>query len=91
MKAQLGEGSLLTVQGEFLEQPFREILAGLGDLREVEITDGRAMLLVPGGSRGVGPALEGLYGAGLHLDDVLIKEPNLEDLFLKLTGRELRD
>lgn len=91
LKAQLGEGSLLTVQGNFDEQGFRDILTGLEGLQPVEITDGRAMLLVPRESRGVAPALENLYGAGLHLDDVLIKEPNLEDLFLKLTGRELRD
>ncbi len=91
LKSQLGDGSLLTVQGSFSEQEFRRILADMEGLQPVEISDGRAMLLVPRGSRGVGAALESLYGAGLHLEDVLIKEPNLEDLFLKLTGRELRD
>ncbi|NCQ33629.1 ABC transporter ATP-binding protein, partial [bacterium] len=34
---------------------------------------------------------EGLFQAGLTFDDISIKEPNLEDLFLRLTGRELRD
>jgi ABC-2 type transport system ATP-binding protein len=91
LKAQVGEGTLLTVKGEFKESDLREIVSGLSGLQAVEIGDGHAMLLVPRESRGVAPALEGLYGAGLHLDDVLIKEPNLEDLFLRLTGRELRD
>jgi hypothetical protein len=39
----------------------------------------------------VSRSLETLFAAGLRLEDVTIKEPNLEDLFLKLTGRELRD
>jgi len=91
LKAQVGEGTLLTVKGAFKESGLRGIVSGLSGLQAVEIGDGHAMLLVPRESRGVAPALEGLYGAGLHLDDVLIKEPNLEDLFLRLTGRELRD
>ena len=91
LKAQLGEGTLLTVQGSFDEADMLGTLAGMEGLHPVEVVDGRAMLLVPRESRGVAPALESLYGAGLQLNDVLIKEPNLEDLFLKLTGRELRD
>src|SRR5262245_30428433 len=31
-----------------------------------------------------------LFGSGLRLDDLRIQEPNLQSLFLKLTGRELR-
>jgi len=31
------------------------------------------------------------FGAGLDLDAVSIKPPSLNSLFLKLTGRELRD
>jgi hypothetical protein len=57
----------------------------------IELDDGRALLNVPRGRAGVGAALEALYASGLHLTDVTVKEPNLEDLFLKLTGRELRD
>ena len=75
----------------FEESVLREMLTLMEGLQPVEVSDGRAMLLVPRESRGVAPALESLYAAGLQLDDVLIKEPNLEDLFLKLTGRELRN
>ena len=39
----------------------------------------------------LGPALEALYGGGLAPAQVQIKEPSLEDLFIKLTGREIRD
>jgi ABC-2 type transport system ATP-binding protein len=39
----------------------------------------------------VGPLLESAANAGLALDDVTIRRPNLESVFLHLTGRELRD
>jgi ABC-2 type transport system ATP-binding protein len=39
----------------------------------------------------VGPLLEGAAGAGLVLVDLSLRRPNLESVFLNLTGRELRD
>ena len=39
----------------------------------------------------VGPLLESAASAGLVLEDVVIRRPNLESVFLHLTGRELRD
>ena len=91
LKAELGEGSVLTVQGAFSKEQAAAVVERSGDLRAIEIDDGRALLNAPRGRAGVGSALEALYGSGLHLSDVTVKEPNLQDLFLKLTGRELRD
>lgn len=91
LKRELGEGSLITLTG--IEQP--ETLAGIAERTEglnlIELGDERAMLSVEGGASGLGPALEALYGGGLAPAQVQIKEPSLEDLFIKLTGRELRD
>ncbi len=91
LKAQLGEGSLLTVQGQFTAASLTAAAAQVEGLQPVEIGDGRGMLMVANGGPGVSRSLEGLFSAGLTFDDINIKEPNLEDLFLKLTGRELRD
>jgi len=91
LKAQLGEGSLLTVQGGFGAADLTTAASGVSGLQPVEIADGRGMLLVGRDGPGVSHALEGLFQAGLTFDDICIKEPNLEDLFLRLTGRELRD
>ena len=44
------------------------------------------MLTAPGPA-----ATRCVENAGMTFDDISIKEPNLEDLFLKLTGRELRN
>jgi ABC-2 type transport system ATP-binding protein len=39
----------------------------------------------------VGPLLDDAANAGLAIEDVSIRRPNLESVFLHLTGRELRD
>jgi len=91
LKAQLGEGSLLSLRGAFTAARLQEAVARLDLLTPVEMSEGRALLLVARGSDGVGRALEALYREDLGIEGVTIKEPSLEDLFLKLTGRELRD
>lgn len=91
LKAELGEGSVILLQGGFAKEDAAGVVERSDDLRALEIDDGRALLNVPRGRAGVGAALEALYQSGLHLSDVTVKEPNLQDLFLKLTGRELRD
>ncbi|MBE0566693.1 MAG: ABC transporter ATP-binding protein [Krumholzibacteria bacterium] len=91
LKAELGEGSVLTLQGAFSREDVAAAVERSTGLRALELDDGRALLNVPRGRAGVGAALEAIYTSGLHLTDVTVKEPNLEDLFLKLTGRELRD
>ncbi len=91
LKAELGEGSVLTVQGGFEKEDVARVVEDLDGARLLELDDGRALVNVPLGSDGVGHTLKALYGSGLPLSGITVKEPNLEDLFLKLTGRELRD
>jgi ABC-2 type transport system ATP-binding protein len=91
LKTQLGEGSLLTVQGDFPAAVLSEAVTGVEGLMPIEIDDKRAMLLVARDGPGISHSLESLFSSGLKFDDISIKEPNLEDLFLKLTGRELRN
>lgn len=91
LKTQLGEGSLLTVQGDFPAAVLSEAVTGIEGLMPIEIDDKRAMLLVARDGPGISHSLESLFSSGLKFDDISIKEPNLEDLFLKLTGRELRN
>jgi len=67
------------------------VVEDLDGARLLELDDGRALVNVPLGSDGVGHTLKALYGSGLPLSGITVKEPNLEDLFLKRTGRELRD
>jgi len=91
LKSSLGEGSVLTLQGSFEKQDVARVVDATQGIELIEVEDGLALVGVPAGSAGVGSTLEAFYGSGMHLSGVTVKEPNLEDLFLKLTGRELRD
>jgi ABC-2 type transport system ATP-binding protein len=91
LKRELGEGSLITLTGIEHSETLSGIVERTEGLSLIELGDERAMLSVAAGAAGIGHALEALYGGGLSPAQVQIKEPSLEDLFIKLTGRELRD
>ena len=91
LKSELGEGSVITLTGIDRLDTLAAIAERTQGMSVLELGEERAMLGVAGGAAGLGPALEALYGGGLTPAQVQIKEPSLEDLFIKLTGRELRD
>ena len=91
LKRELGEGSVITLTGVERLETVATIADRTAGMSVIELAEERAMLAVADGAAGLGPALEALYGGGLAPAQVQIKEPNLEDLFIKLTGRELRD
>jgi ABC-2 type transport system ATP-binding protein len=53
--------------------------------------DGAVRLSVARADEAVAPAIVASTGMGYHVRSVEIEEPNLETLFLRLTGRTLRD
>jgi ABC-2 type transport system ATP-binding protein len=72
-----------------------EVLDALGALEAVErvetVEGGRIRLYLAGEAPAmVAPAAALLAEQGLHLDDVSIGTPSLEDVFIHLTGRALR-
>lgn len=87
LKRSLGEGQVISARGEFTEQQFAESVPHSGPLHFPE--PGRALIGV--GDDGAARVLEKILGSGLAIEDVTVREPSLENVFLKLTGRELRD
>jgi ABC-2 type transport system ATP-binding protein len=87
LKRSLGEGQVISVRGDFTEQQFSERVPHDGPLHFPE--PGRALIGV--GDDGAARVLERILGSGLEIEDVNVREPSLENVFLKLTGRELRD
>jgi ABC-2 type transport system ATP-binding protein len=72
-----------------------EVLGALGAMEDVErvetVDDGRIRLYLAGDApQMVAPAAALLAAHGLHLDDVKLGTPSLEDVFIHLTGRKLR-
>ena len=71
--------------------PLAEALTGTPGIIEVSAVDGQAVVIVPAAEE----ALPGVIGTatqlGMRIRSVDIEEPNLEAVFLHLTGRALRD
>jgi ABC-2 type transport system ATP-binding protein len=71
--------------------PFIEALRGLPDVRQVTVTDHAITLIVPSAQEAIPPVFTHADRLGFKIRSVQIEEPNLEAVFLHLTGRALRD
>jgi ABC-2 type transport system ATP-binding protein len=68
-----------------------DALGAMEQVERVEAVDGRIRLYLAGDApQMVAPAAAVLAEYGLHLDDVKLGTPSLEDVFIHLTGRTLR-
>ena len=65
----------------------REVLA----VRELAAADGTLHVTVDDGAVALAPLLRALDAAGLHPASVSVSRPSLDDVFLTLTGRSLRE
>jgi ABC-2 type transport system ATP-binding protein len=88
----VGEKEIVAVNGEFTAKGFAEIINLLGhnDIEILSIADNEAHLAFTD-SEGIPGMMQHLFRHRLSLADLKIKSPNLEAVFLKLTGRSLRD
>jgi len=57
----------------------------------LEVTDGELVIVLPDGPRQAPAVLNLLTAHGIPLDGLRLEAPNLETVFLSLTGRALRD
>jgi ABC-2 type transport system ATP-binding protein len=60
-------------------------------VRDVVNTDGALLVTVDEGALAVAPLLRALDAAGLSPTSITVSRPTLDDVFLTLTGRTLRD
>ncbi|HVI36128.1 MAG TPA: ATP-binding cassette domain-containing protein, partial [Gaiellales bacterium] len=68
-----------------------DALGAMDQVERVEAVDGRIRLYLAGDApQMVAPAAAVLAEHGMHLDDVKLGTPSLEDVFIHLTGRTLR-
>jgi len=91
LKRQAGEAELITVRGAFNATEVGARLEAEHRVRVIGSEEGKLVLAMPDGGSGSAGLLSALFGGDLRIDDVSIQPPSLNALFLKLTGRELRD
>lgn len=91
LRALVGEGDLVRVAGRFEPDRIREALAELNDVEVLTAEDAAVMLAVRGAAVQLPAILQALAAGGGQLRETTFTEPSLETLFMKLTGRELRE
>jgi len=90
LRQSLGARELVTLRGVFQPAMVQFAFDGIPDVAVVRATDDEVLLNVAGAAA----RLQALLGTASQLGEireVLVSRPTLEMLFLKLTGRELRE
>jgi ABC-2 type transport system ATP-binding protein len=86
-----GEAEVLRLSGAFSENRVRESFERFTGLRMLNASDGVAMLAVESGGPGLLEVLPKVLEMDLGFSDVSIQRPDLQTVFISLTGRDLRD
>jgi len=95
LKAQLGARDALQLSGQFPPDATRDIVAalsqGIGDLEILSQADDSLLLTLSSASQHLPQIFEAISRAGGVVAETSLRSPNLETLFLLLTGKELRE
>ncbi|MEW6236508.1 MAG: ABC transporter ATP-binding protein [Candidatus Omnitrophota bacterium] len=86
----VGDGDIVSIHGQFTAIHFKTALQN-EPISYVNLTDGTAILNLPPDGFHVAALVQKLSEAGVEIADLSVQKPTLENVFLKLTGRELRD
>ncbi len=86
----VGDGDLVNIHGTFSPAAFKTALSGL-PLNFLNIAEGSATISMRQNGCNIAVLIQKMSEAGLAIDDLSMQKPSLESVFLKLTGRELRD
>jgi ABC-2 type transport system ATP-binding protein len=86
----VGEKEMVDVEGEFSADHISEILKTT-DLAEILSVNDNLVNLAFDNTDKIPSMMEFLFKNNVRVSDLKIKSPNLEAVFLKLTGRSLRD
>jgi hypothetical protein len=87
----LGERDLLRLNGAFRPESVRAALERLGGVELLHVDEAQLALAMPEASRRLPEIFAALAGAGAEVRGTTLSQPSLESLFIKLTGKELRE
>ena len=94
LKAQLGTRDALQLSGHFPKQAttdaVRELASKIMDLELLGLDDDSLTLTLPRASQHLPDIFQAITRAGGEVTETSLRSPNLETLFLLLTGKELR-
>ncbi len=91
LRGMLGERDLLRLAGTFPPEAARRALDGLGGIEVVQWDESQLVLSLVDASSRLAAIFATLAAAGCELRGTRLTQPSLESLFIKLTGKELRE
>jgi ABC-2 type transport system ATP-binding protein len=86
----VGERDILQLAGRFDPKAVRRVLESRGEAEVVTAEEDALVLAAEGASKRLPELLAAVSGAGGEIRETTLRQPSLETLFIKLTGRELR-
>jgi ABC-2 type transport system ATP-binding protein len=78
----IGRGNMEAFSGRIRSLPFVETLHALNGVLQIGVDSG---------NRRLAPIVDQAGRSGFEIEDISVAKPNLEDVFLQYTGRQLRD
>jgi ABC-2 type transport system ATP-binding protein len=91
LRQMVGEKDLLRISGRFEPAPVSRALERMEGLEMVSADEGNLVLAVEGASRRLPAIFATVAESGGEIQETSVTQPSLETLFIKLTGRELRE
>ena len=96
LKDELQARDVLQLTGEFPEKHIENVVGalvagGLSDLELIAEEEGSVTVTLSSASQHLPAIFEAITAAGGRIDETSLRSPNLETLFLLLTGKELRE
>jgi len=89
LRAEFGGNDLIQLSGSFDQAKVEQAVAEL-QAEVLSINSEVVMIAIKDGARNLPAVLAEISATGADIHDTRLSEPNLESLFLKLTGKELR-
>jgi ABC-2 type transport system ATP-binding protein len=86
-----GEAEILKLSGSFLQAQAKQKLRDIEGCRVLNAVDRNALLSIDPDGPGLLTVLPNVLACDLDIEDVSIQQPSLQNVFISLTGRELRD
>jgi len=86
-----GESDLLVLRGRFEPDQARVAFGALAGVEVVEATTEALRLALPDASHKLAAIFASLAAGGAEIRETTLTQPSLETLFIKLTGRKLRE
>lgn len=86
----VGDGEIVTIKGNFTATRFQSIFQE-DHLNIITLSEHSATIGLNASRLKITDLFQKLYDAGVEITDLSMQKPSLESVFLKLTGRELRD